>query len=322
MNPSTFQPSRRRILVGSLAAVSGILVADPLAAVEPKQPCLRFAHLTDMHVKPEHGSPAGYAKALQSLNDIKPAPEFLIIGGDHVMDSLEATRKRTDLQWDTYQKVFADNTKLKSYSVLGNHDVWGWCAKENWDDQPGFGKTLALDRLKMDKSYYSFDAGGWHFVMLDNVQRREKAYFGDLDAPQLEWLKADLAANDSKKPVCVISHIPIVSVCAMFFGYGEKNDKTPKQFWHITDNLLHRDSKPLIKLLAANNVKLAISGHIHLLDRIEYLGINFVCDGAVSGAWWGGPMQETAEGYGVFDLYPDGTFDHQYISYGWTPPNA
>ena len=33
-------------------------------------------------------------------------------------------------------------------------------------------------------------------------------------------------------------------------------------------------------------------------------------------------MQETAEGYGIFDLYADGTFDHQYISYGWTPPQA
>ena len=33
-------------------------------------------------------------------------------------------------------------------------------------------------------------------------------------------------------------------------------------------------------------------------------------------------IQEVAEGYGVFDLYPDGTFDHQYITYGWTQPKA
>ncbi len=173
----------------------------------------------------------------------------------------------------------------------------------------------------MDKSYYSFDAGGWHFVMLDNVQRREKAYYGDLDHEQFGWLQGDLAANASKKPVCVISHIPIVSVCALFFGYGN-NNKTPKEFWRLGDNLMHHDSKPLVKLLAESNVKLCISGHIHLLDRVEYMGVHFICDGAVSGAWWAGPFQEVAEGYGVFDLYPDGTFDHQYIAYGWTPPRA
>ena len=40
-------------------------------------------------------------------------------------------------------------------------------------------------------------------------------------------------------------------------------------------------------------------------------------DGAVSGNWWKGHFHEFAEGYGVFDLFPDGTFEHQYVTYGW-----
>ena len=315
-----FKPSRRHLLVGSLAAVGGILAADPLAAAEPRKGGFRFAHLTDMHVKPERGSPDGYAKALASLVDIHPAPEFLITGGDHVMETLESTRARADKQWDVFQKVHSEGTKLKTYPVIGNHDIWGWCAKADYDKEQGFGKALALDRLQIPRGYYSFDAGGWHLIVLDNVQRRDKAYFGDLDPEQLEWLKGDLAANASKKPVCIVSHIPIVSICALFFQYG--NDKPPTTFWRMGDNLMHRDCKPLVKLLAQHNVKLCISGHIHLLDRLEYLGVNFICDGAVSGAWWGGPFQECAEGYGLFDLYPDGTFDHQYITYGWTPPKT
>ena len=274
-----------------------------------------MAHLTDMHVKPEAGAPEGYAKALQSLNNVSPAPQFIITGGDHIMDALEKPRDRVATQWDVYQRVFDDNTKLKSYPVIGNHDVWGWLAKEDWDSQSGFGKAIYCEQMKIPKTYYSFDAGNWHFVVLDNISRRNKAYFGDLDPEQTEWLKGDLAANGGKKPVCVVSHIPLVAICSLFFPYS--NGKKPKEFWRLTDNLMHHDVKPLLELLAANNVKLCISGHIHLLDHVQYLGLNFVCDGAVSGNWWGGPFQEVAEGYGVFDLFDDGTFDHQYVAYGW-----
>ncbi len=55
---------------------------------------------------------------------------------------------RTDTQWDIYQKTSTASTRSsRPITVLGNHDVWGWTAKENLDDQPGFGKALALDRL-------------------------------------------------------------------------------------------------------------------------------------------------------------------------------
>jgi Icc protein len=316
------QPSRRDVLAASLLTWGGMLVTPVGTAAQPRRAGLRVAHLTDMHVKPEHGSPAGYAKALQSLSTLSPAPEFLVTGGDHVMDALERPRARVNEQWDTYDKVLAENTRLKIYPVLGNHDVWGWSAKDAWDTEPGFGKQIALDRLKLSRGFYSFDAGAWHFVVLDNIARRGKGYYGDIDAEQLEWLKGDVGANGGKKPVAVISHIPLVSICALFFAYGEKGDKPPKDFWRIGDNLMQRNVKPLLQLLAQSNVKVCISGHIHLLDRIEYMGMSFICDGAVSGAWWGGPFQEVSEGYGVFDFFPDGTFDHQYITYGWTPPNA
>ncbi|MEO6437109.1 MAG: metallophosphoesterase [Tepidisphaeraceae bacterium] len=296
----------------------------------PRQPspqqrtnALRVAHLTDMHVKPEGKGSEGYAKALRSLAQINPAPQLLITGGDHVMDVLASSRQAADSQWDLYAKILWENTRLKTYPVVGNHDVWGWGAKENYDDENDFGKAMTLDRLKLSQGYYSFDAGAWHFIVLDNIARRGKTYYGDLDAEQTEWLKADLAGNAEvnggagEKPVCVISHIPLVSICALFFAYGNKPEGKPRQFWRVGDNLLHRDVKPLLQILAAGNVKLCISGHIHLLDHVEYMGMHFICDGAVSGHWWGGAFQEVAEGYGVFDLFSNGTFEHQYVTYGW-----
>jgi hypothetical protein len=46
-----------------------------------------------------------------------------------------------------------------------------------------------------------------------------------------------------------------------------------------------------------------------------YNGVTFICNGAVSGAWWEGSRRQTAPGYGIIDLYADGTFDEQYINY-------
>ncbi|MEX2092204.1 MAG: hypothetical protein WD971_05980, partial [Pirellulales bacterium] len=65
------------------------------------------------------------------------------------------------------------------------------------------------------------------------------------------------------------------------------------------------------------NVKLCISGHLHLLDRVDYNGVTYLCNGAVSGNWWGGRHKDCDEGYAVVDLYDDGTFEHEYVKYGW-----
>jgi len=67
------------------------------------------------------------------------------------------------------------------------------------------------------------------------------------------------------------------------------------------------------------NVKLSISGHIHLVDRVDYLGVSYFCNGAVSGGWWGGKYQEFSNGYAIVELFEDGSFTNQYIEYPWTP---
>jgi Icc protein len=81
---------------------------------------------------------------------------------------------------------------------------------------------------------------------------------------------------------------------------------------------MHGDARRIKDLFHKHeNVRLCLSGHVHLLDRCEYLGVTYVCGGAVSGNWWKGPHQETREGYSLVDLYPDGAFDVQYVAYDW-----
>ena len=97
---------------------------------------------------------------------------------------------------------------------------------------------------------------------------------------------------DGEKPIAVFSHIPILAACVFFDEEG-----TPKEMeWKVSDGDMHHDCKALMDVLAAHHVKLVVSGHIHLVDRVEYRGMPFVCDGAVSGNWWKGPRDGHPEG--------------------------
>ena len=109
----------------------------------------------------------------------------------------------------------------------------------------------------------------------------------------------------------VISHIPILSACVFFDGHNMKNEK-----WEVPGSWMHTDSKQISELFhKEKNVKLAISGHIHLTDRVDYNGVSYLCNGAVSGRWWAGKYQHTPAGYAVIDLYDDGSFVNNYIEY-------
>lgn len=292
---------------------------------------IRFAHLSDMHVEPPPTPPAqgvpasgadrhsglGLARALQSLRTLDPQPDFLITGGDHIMDALERPEADVHRQWQLYRSVMAEHCPYKVYPVVGNHDVFGWMTEEVPETTPGYGKGLACQMLGLAKPYYSFDLGpedgGWHFAVLDNTQPCPRGYFGGLDATQAHWLAKDLASNPRSRHVCVISHIPIVSICAQHFFAPQQH----VDFWKIYDVFVHNDARELVELLARHKVKLCLASHIHMLDRVEFRGVTFITDGAVSGDWWKGPFRGFPEGYGVIDLHPDGTFDYGYREYGW-----
>lgn len=289
---------------------------------------IRFAHLSDMHVEPDAGdsppkaSARGFRDALLSLEKLNPPPDFIVTGGDHIMDALERPLDDVHRQWALYKQTLQQYCKLKVYPILGNHDVFGWMTEAVPPETPGYGKALACQMLGLSRPYYSFDHGpndgGWHFVCLDNTQPCQRGYFGGLDATQQQWLVRDLAAVPATRHICVLSHIPILSVCAQHFFAPEQR----VDFWKIYDVFVHHDSRELVDLFVKYNVKLCLASHIHMLDRIEFRGITFICDGSISGDWWRGPFRGFPEGYGVFDLFPDGTFHYEYKTYTRTPSPA
>jgi 3',5'-cyclic AMP phosphodiesterase CpdA len=313
--------SRRQLFRTSVAASGMALFSQPLpaadAAPSTKKRTLRLAHLTDLHIQPERAAVQGVAAALHHVQALADKPELIITGGDTIMDALVVGMDRAKLQWDLWQQTIKDECSLPIESCLGNHDVFGWDKKASGTtgEEAQWGKRWACDVFGRAKPYYSFDRNDWHIIVLDSILPSEqRLYNAGLDDEQFAWLQSDLAATPATTPVLVVSHIPIITV-TVFSATAKKTDNGDLV---IAGPLMHNDYPRLRELFRKHpNVKLCLSGHTHVVDRIDFYGVGYLCNGAVCGGWWKADHQHTQPGYAVIDLFDDGTFDHQYINYGW-----
>ena len=156
---------------------------------------------------------------------------------------------------------------------------------------------------------------GWHFVVLDSIQIKPDGswYTARMDDEQRDWLRADLQKTPAATPVLLLSHVPILSMTGLLFVEPVANYPNVQ----IAGGLLHSDSGSLVELLYSfPNVKAALSGHTHLLDRVDYNNVSYFCNGAVSGNWWKTDIhRQTKAGYALFDLYDDGAIERTYVPY-------
>jgi 3',5'-cyclic-AMP phosphodiesterase len=312
--------SRRNVLQTAGAAALTLVPAlgkSEEMTIEPpmqKRRVLRIAHMTDIHVQADRQAAKGWEKCLEHAQGQRDKPDIIFTGGDLIMDSLDADAMQVKAQWDIFNRVLKQNIEIPIEHCLGNHDVWGWGNRSVYRDQSRFGKRYAQDALDLDRTYRSFDKAGWHFIILDSTAPLSgNGYTARLDNRQFEWLEDDLKKVGCTKPVFVLSHIPILSACAYFHGENEKSG-----MWKVPGAWMHLDARRIKDLFNRYpNVKLCVSGHIHLVDRVNYCGVTYTCRGAVSAGWWGGDFQETTFGYSLIDLYNDGTFYTRYTPYGW-----
>ena len=316
----------RRSLVK--AGLAGAAALPSLARAEPgpsaRRP-LRIAHLTDIHVQPELESAKGLAACFAHVQSLpergEAAVDLIVTGGDTIMDCMEAGRDRTQTQWDLWKKVKADACGLEVKSVVGNHDVWGWTKSKagTMGDEPLYGKMWACEQFGRALPYESFNRGGWHVVLLDSVFPHEDGYVGKIDDAQWDWLERDLAAVPAATPVAIVSHIPILSVNPLAASKPGVAGSDGKPAFSVSGGLVHVDHPRFQELFAKHpNVKACLSGHLHIVERIEFGGVSYLCNGAVSASWWKGKHRGTDFGYAVVDLHDDGTVESRYVPYGWT----
>lgn len=291
------------MLLGGGATLGAAALASPGRSLAPRQPCLRLAHLTDIHLLPEAFSRERLSRALRQLHEDPDRPDLIMQGGDAIFDALEQSPAAIRQQWRCWHEVWRAENQLPVFPVLGNHDIY-----RRADLQ---GKRWALDELGMSRPYYSFEAGGWRFFVLDsNHPGLDRPYEARLDEEQWEWLRQELAGARPEQPVCVVSHIPILSCGAFFDGPNERQGD-----WKVPGRWMHLDARDLKDLFRQYpQVKLCLSGHTHLQDQVRYLGVDYLCNGSLCGDLWKGNYQDFSPGYVRLDLFEDGSFTRRTVS--------
>lgn len=179
-----------------------------------------------------------------------------------------------DIVWDEH-KYYPDYNKavkkmgIPFFQCLGNHDM---------DYNKGGDETSDVTfQQNYGPTYYSFNRGQLHYVVMDNVRYlgKDRNYDGFFQQNQLDWLQKDLSFVPKDKLIVLSVHIPVHS--------GTKNKEA------------------LYELLEGRNVHI-MSGHTHYHVNAIKDNIYEHNHGTVCGAWWTGSIcgDGTPCGYGVY----------------------
>lgn len=195
-----------------------------------------------------------------------------------------------DLVWDKFD-LFTDYkeaiqmTGIPFYNVIGNHDM---DIDSRTDDY-----SAQTFKQQFGPTYYSFNRGQIHYVVLDDVffVGTAKRYIGYINESQLKWLERDLQWVKPGTTVVVSVHIPTNTGAI-------RRKKIKEEFGGTVSN-----RKQLYKLLRPYKVHI-MSGHTHFNESWEEDNIMEHNHGTVCGAWWTGPIcsDGTPSGYGVYEV--------------------
>jgi len=170
------------------------------------------------------------------------------------------------------------------FQVLGNHDM----------DQSAFTDALSTETFKQHfgPTYYSFNRGAVHYVVLDDVFWAVVGYSGYLTQEQLTWLEADLSRVEPGSTVVVTAHIPVLGS-----RHLRNNQSSPGPSISVTNR------QALYELLEPFDAHI-LTGHTHENEHVFEAGTHEHVCGAVCGAWWSGPISVdgSPSGYGVYEL--------------------
>ncbi len=174
---------------------------------------------------------SGYLTHIKIANMVaEEKPDMIIFTGDIASNSRNYIHY---LQHTIFERKLWNMAEY--YPVRGNHESTYWLYDAFFD-------------LPNDKSYYSFDRMGMHFIVLDcwNVYK-------PLEEKQMQWLKEDLEKNKNK-PISVAMHVPLFT-SGKYEPYNEPD---------------------LLALFDKYNVLFVFSAHVHSYERSLYKGTNYI----------------------------------------------
>jgi len=161
---------------------------------------------------------------------------------------------------------------MSVFNTVGNHDVVGIHYKKDISTEPGYNKEMYRDYF--GPTYYSFDWGLYHCIILDPNEFLDGNQFYKIPDYQVEWLRKNLSYRQGK-PLLVFFHEPTIS-------------------WE--------NSTKILNLLNQHTTKM-FSGHWHMDILIDSQGIPEQVTGALCGEWWLGSCPDGKPyGYRIFQV--------------------
>jgi len=205
---------------------------------------LRIAQISDLHIKPPGSLAYGRvdtAKALErcvaTLNEFKPAPDFVVISGDLADTPLAA-------EYD-YLKRPPAPLELPFAGIPGNHD------------------SRELMRAAFPLAGYALPSGplnrkieldGLDLLLLDSSVPGQP--HGELDASTLQWLDTTLSFCADRPALLFLHHPP--------FKTG---------IWHMDRQDLMNAGDLASIIRRHSRVQLIASGHVHRATLTTFVGV-------------------------------------------------
>lgn len=218
-----------------------------------------------------------------------------------------------DGSWDAYwyennfalveYKAEMKKVNCPMFNLIGNHDYDPYVTND-WEASKKFRDIIG-------PTYYSFNLGEVHYVVLDNIQYvntgggpgvvGQRNYYDVISPEQLEWLRKDLATlQDKTAPVIIAMHAPLYRAPALD-GNGE-----------AVNALSLSNGGALITALEGFSEVYVVTGHIHTNYTVRTNTITEFNVGAVCATWWWTGRSGYANnhickdgspgGYGVFEI--------------------
>jgi hypothetical protein len=229
-----------------------------------------FIHASDTHVS--EGSRHRTQRLRALVDSIRPA--FVILTGDLVKDALRVPESEATAYYRIFQEE-ASQLTVPLWTVPGNHENYGIERKLSGasPDNPLYARGMYHAFRGPD--YYSFNAGGIHFVGLNTVDIDDMWYYGHVDSTQVAWLARDLANVPLGTPVVTFNHIPFFTAVETINGYMDTPPapsvitvKGKAAFRHSVSN-----ARDILAAIHGHPYPLALGGHMHVREILRYPGV-------------------------------------------------
>lgn len=271
-----------------------------------------FIFMTDIHHQLERGASEAFQIAIDTANQLNA--DFVLTGGDLVYDVMRGNFERSDSLFTMYKKA-TERFNMPVYHTIGNHELFA-IYEESPEDSTHSDYKYGMFERHLGPTYYSFDHKGWHFIVLNSIDVRNKRYYGVINAEEMEWLREDLSKIDKSTPIAIAMHIPLVCT------YNQIYPKNPPTV--VPNNQWIYNREEVLNLFKDYNLKLALQGHMHWIEDINVQNkTRFITGGAIAGRPSWRRMGDRGDGIfyneeGFMKITIKGEeIDWEYIDIGW-----